>query len=180
MLILFSKGLFEDGKSFRQCFNTYKSKVSELIYRFKVSGHHSSGDEMIDEMYNSFLGPGNSKDLLVFYCWLEWKDDFENYGWLNRMDGRSTSITCDQFQSPESKKKKQKITQEPIEKLMVNELLDQSEIDKNNAQTKLTNIAVIDARINQLKVWIKNEDGIATEEEITKFRAEQRNLMGLD
>ena len=80
---------------------------------------------MVDEMYNSFLGPGNSKDLLVFYCWLDWRDDFENYGWLNRMDGRSTSITCDQFQSPESKKKKQKITQEPIEKLMVNELLDQ-------------------------------------------------------
>lgn len=52
--------------------------------RCMLSGRHSSGQELIDDVYQNFLGAGKTKDYLLFYCWLEWKDQIDKVGWLTR------------------------------------------------------------------------------------------------
>jgi hypothetical protein len=106
-----------------------------LNQRFKISGHHTSGDELADEIYTSFLGPGNAKDLLTFYCWLEWRDDFDIYGWLNRMDPEPDDFERDVGSPP--RKRGKKVFQSPQAQPSSNsERVDESEIIRNNALTQ--------------------------------------------
>lgn len=70
-----------------------------LEKNYKKSGHHSTGQELDNEIYNNWIYPRNytppeddslddddKKDLSLFYCWLTWKDHLDTCGWLSRFE----------------------------------------------------------------------------------------------
>jgi hypothetical protein len=166
VLISDSQGFFDDTKSFKTTFRKYKSKVTSLEFNYKISGHHTSGDELVDEIYSSYLGRGNGKDLMTFFCWLEWREDLNNYGWLSRMDldddDHDHGDATDPVSTPPKKRGKKVHETPPLRTpdpfmSVLSEKVDESEIERNRATTTLTNIQTQNYLLESLRSVIAQE-----------------------
>jgi hypothetical protein len=88
-------------------FSTMKSKISSLERGYKISGHHSSGIELNQEIFDNFINIGKTgnKDYALYYCWLEWHDSLEHCAWLSRSDKSGDAGNED---NPKKRSKKKK------------------------------------------------------------------------
>ncbi len=72
----------KDANHYRNLFTEYKSKVTRVIANSRKSGY-----ELDLEIKSKFATTiNNQPDLLTYYCYLEWKEDFNKAGWLSGID----------------------------------------------------------------------------------------------
>ena len=83
-----SAGRLNDIRTFQAIFSKMKPKLSTLEKRYRQSGHHSSGEELDEEIFDRYIcfGKTGNKDYLLYYCWLEWKTHLNDCAWLSRFD----------------------------------------------------------------------------------------------
>lgn len=81
-----SRGKFKDAGTLANYFAKYKSKITTILKNVNKSGNHTADQELDDEVYTHFIGNGNCKDHILFYCWLEWRDILNGFGWLAQSD----------------------------------------------------------------------------------------------
>jgi len=62
---------FKDGDAIQSLMKSTVQKVETILKKHQQSGHHSSGDERLLEIQNSFLSPkGKNVDMGIFYDFL--------------------------------------------------------------------------------------------------------------
>lgn len=83
-----------------------KSKLSTLKGSMRVSGHYCTGEELNEEIYDKWINIGytGNKDLVLFYCWLEWNEIQDQCAWLSRFDGSSVDEYAQQKKKNKQKK----------------------------------------------------------------------------
>jgi hypothetical protein len=180
-----SQGNFENSKQFRECFNFYKSQVTQLIARYKQSGFHTSGQELIDEVHDKFSGKGKNIDYLTFFCWLEWKDEFENYGWLTRDDVSSSSTndanhSATELTSPPKKKRGRPSSADDfigkLTPLLKCDAVDATEVERNVSETGKNKAERLLHQIKGLEYAINNTHNIHPPEKIARWKVRISDL----
>lgn len=179
----FSIGRINNVKEFQDIFKKLKSEISTLLSNLKQSGHNSSGEELECEVYDRFVGNHKQKKIMLFYCWLEWKHHFDDIGWLTRtIESNSSPIVSTPTSSatPSKKRKADRLIKDEMVINLANSLnnedVHQSEIIKNNAEEQYYRSNTLSGKISNVKEWIKNEDGIFTEEQIKNFKTKLIDL----
>jgi hypothetical protein len=79
---------FKDGDAIRALVRSTMQKVQTVLKNHKQSGHHSSGDEWLMEIQNSFLFPkGKNIDMGLWYAFLMLEEKDLNFVSRNLQEG---------------------------------------------------------------------------------------------
>jgi len=74
---------FKDGAAIRSLVRSTVQKVETILKNHKQSGHHSSGDDRLLEIRNSFItNKGKNLDMSTFYAFLILEDKDLKFGVL--------------------------------------------------------------------------------------------------
>jgi len=80
--------VFKDGDMIRGLVRSTVQRVQTILKNHKQSGHHSSGDERLMEIRNSFLSPkGKNVDMGLWYAFLMLEDKDLNFVSRNLQEG---------------------------------------------------------------------------------------------
>jgi hypothetical protein len=84
--------VFKDAAAIRSLVKSTVQKVETILKNHQQSGHHSSGDERLLEIRNSFLSPkGKNVDMGIFYAFLMLEDKDLKFASRSLEDGVGAS-----------------------------------------------------------------------------------------
>jgi hypothetical protein len=83
-----------------------KSKVTQAFIKCSASGHYETDEAFDHELLNKFLHYTPNVKNMVFYTWLEWRNDYKEEGWLSRVSQPGSSSSSSSETTPKKKNKK--------------------------------------------------------------------------